>query len=97
MVRPLVRPLVPVQNLERIRLHRTFQVEFSPPITPRAPAHHTQLLQHSTPCTSAHLGLEPIHDHGGAHTLSVNTTMDIVRPILVHCDLGMHDVLLHVV
>ncbi len=43
-----------------------------PQFTPRAPVHHAQLLPHSTPC--APLGLEPIHDHGGAHVLSVNTT-----------------------
>ncbi len=40
-----------------------------PSATPRAPAHHTQLLRHSTPCTSACLGSEPICDCGGAHEL----------------------------
>ncbi len=45
-----------------------------PQFTPRAPAHHAQLLRHSTPCASARLGLEPIHDYGGVHPLSVNTT-----------------------
>ncbi len=49
----------------------------NPQFTPRAPAHHAQLLRHSAPCTSARLGLEPIRDHGGAYTLSVNTTMDM--------------------
>ena len=40
-----------------------------PSATPRAPAHHAQLLRHSIPCASAHLGLEAIHDHGGSYAL----------------------------
>ncbi len=45
---------------------------------------------------SAHLGLDPIHDHGGAH-VSVNTSLHTssphcftpVKPNVVYCDLGV--------
>ncbi len=37
--------------------------------TPCAPAHHAQLLRHSAPRVTAHLRLEPVHNHGGAQAL----------------------------
>ncbi len=46
--------------------------------TPHASTHHAQLLRHSAPCASAHLGMEPICDHSGVPTISkyisVNTS-----------------------
>ncbi len=60
----------------------------NPQFTPHAPTHHAQLLRHFTPCTSTHLGLEPICDHGGAHTLSVNTT---THSLPIYFAFGMPD------
>ncbi len=47
-----------------------------PSATPRAPAHHAQLLQHSASCASAYLGLEPIRMVAHMY-FSVNTTIDM--------------------
>ncbi len=76
------------------KTRQRMKMRLNPQATPRAPAHHARLLQHSVPHTHAStcLGLKPICNHGGAHELQYEdiyaytaSKLDVVR-----CDLGVH-------
>ena len=64
--------------------------------TPRAPAHHAQLLQHFASHASTCLGLDPIRNHGGAHALQCKHIYSCLIAILLRICETHHTTLLRI-